>query len=233
MKPGDARDRLSDGAGLYLKLFVKGGSHGWRLDYSVAGQRNTISLGTSPQIGLSAARKKAEELRKLISDGTDPSLVRKQAREERIKQRTADQRSADGLPPLGSFEAVDQRLHRFGCIAVEPVQFMQRARRRAAAGLHRLVRLRRQFEQREMVRYARQVHADPFGDGDVGLARVDPALDEARDLEARQRAAHQVLGHLCVGNWRRVTNDHRNERDGCPPLRPVRSPTPPRADPHR
>ena len=156
VKPGDARDRLSDGAGLYLKLFVKGGSHGWRLDYSVAGQRNTISLGTSPQIGLSAARKKAEELRKLISDGTDPSLVRKQAREERIKQRTAEQRSADGLPPLGSFEAVDQRLHRFGCIVVEPVQFMQRARRRAAARLHRLVRLRRQFEQREMVRYARQ-----------------------------------------------------------------------------
>ena len=26
----DARGRLTDGAGLYLRLFVKGGSHGWR-----------------------------------------------------------------------------------------------------------------------------------------------------------------------------------------------------------
>ena len=106
VKSGHARDRLSDGSGLYLKLFVKGGSHGWRLDYSIDGRRNTISLGTYPEISLSLARQKAEELRKLIGEGTDPSLARKQAREERIKRRTAEQRSADGLPPLGSFEAV-------------------------------------------------------------------------------------------------------------------------------
>jgi hypothetical protein len=30
IKPGDPRRRLSDGAGLYLLLFVKGGAHGWR-----------------------------------------------------------------------------------------------------------------------------------------------------------------------------------------------------------
>ena len=29
IKPGDPRTRLSDGDGLYLRLFVKGGSHGW------------------------------------------------------------------------------------------------------------------------------------------------------------------------------------------------------------
>jgi hypothetical protein len=28
IKPGDTRKRLSDGDGLYLLLFVKGGSHG-------------------------------------------------------------------------------------------------------------------------------------------------------------------------------------------------------------
>ena len=106
VKPGHPRDRLNDGSGLHLKLFVKGGSHGWRFDYSLDGRRNTISLGTYPQTGLSAARKKAEELRKLISEGTDPSLIRKQAREERVKRRTAEQRTAAGLPPLDSFEAV-------------------------------------------------------------------------------------------------------------------------------
>jgi hypothetical protein len=32
LKPGDPRRRLSDGAGMYLPLFVNGGPHGWRLD---------------------------------------------------------------------------------------------------------------------------------------------------------------------------------------------------------
>lgn len=34
IKPGDPRRRVSDGDGLYLLLFVKGGAHGWRLDYT-------------------------------------------------------------------------------------------------------------------------------------------------------------------------------------------------------
>jgi Arm DNA-binding domain len=78
IKPGDARQRLSDGAGLYLRLFVNGGSHGWRFDYSVSGRRNTLSLGTYPDTSLSLARRKADEARKLVSAGTDPSDVRKQ-----------------------------------------------------------------------------------------------------------------------------------------------------------
>ena len=50
IKSGDTRNRLlSDGAGLYLRLFVNGGSHGWRFDYSINGRRNTLSLGTYPQ----------------------------------------------------------------------------------------------------------------------------------------------------------------------------------------
>ena len=48
IKPGDPRKRLSDGNGLYLRLFVKGGSHGWRLDYTINGVRKNLSLGTYP-----------------------------------------------------------------------------------------------------------------------------------------------------------------------------------------
>ncbi len=44
VRPDHSRDRLNDGSGLHLKLFVKGGSHGWRFDYSLDGRRNTISL---------------------------------------------------------------------------------------------------------------------------------------------------------------------------------------------
>jgi integrase len=111
VKPGDARSRLTDGAGLYLRLFVKGGSHGWRFDYSLNGRRNTLSLGTYPSTGLSLARKKADEARKLVSEGIDPSATRKEARNEAIQQRATERRAAAGLPPVDSFEAVAREWH--------------------------------------------------------------------------------------------------------------------------
>lgn len=111
IKPGDARSRLRDGAGLYLRLFVNGGSHGWRFDYSFNGRRNTLSMGTYPETSLSLARKKADEARKLVSAGTDPSDLRKEVRAERVLRRTAQQRSAAGLPPIDSFEAVAREWH--------------------------------------------------------------------------------------------------------------------------
>jgi integrase len=106
VKPGDTRGRLTDGAGLYLRLFVKGGSHGWRFDYSLNGRRNSLSLGTYPSTGLSLARKKADEARKLVSAGVDPSAARKIAREQAVQQRETERRAAAGLPPPDSFEAV-------------------------------------------------------------------------------------------------------------------------------
>ncbi len=48
IKKDDSRGRLRDGDGLYLRLFVNGGSHGWRFDYTFRGKRNTLSLGTYP-----------------------------------------------------------------------------------------------------------------------------------------------------------------------------------------
>lgn len=111
IKRGDARNRLRDGAGLYLRLFVNGGSHGWRFDYSFNGRRNTRSLGTYPDTSLRVARKKADEARKLVSAGTDPSDLRNAIRSELALRRTAQQRSAAGLPPIDSFEAVAREWH--------------------------------------------------------------------------------------------------------------------------
>jgi integrase len=106
IKPGDARKRLNDGDGLYLKLFVKGGAHGWRLDYTVAGVRKTLSLGTYPDTGLALARKKADEARRLVSQGIDPSDVRKSMKADALRVRQAQQLADAGLPPADSFEAV-------------------------------------------------------------------------------------------------------------------------------
>ena len=80
IRTGDTCGRLNDGSGLYLRIFVKGGSHSWRFDYSLNGRRNTLSLGTYPDTGLGRARRKADKTRKLASAGVDPSDARKETR---------------------------------------------------------------------------------------------------------------------------------------------------------
>ncbi len=108
IKPGDPRARLNDGQGLYLLLFVKGGAHGWRFDYSIGGRRKTLSLGTYPDTSLKLARQKADEYRKLVAEGTDPSDTRKATKTEQRQQAEAEARVDNGLPPIGSFEAVSR-----------------------------------------------------------------------------------------------------------------------------
>jgi hypothetical protein len=78
VKPDNSRKRLSDGDGLYLLLFVKGGSHGWRLDYTHQGKRKTLSLGTYPKTSIKLAQEKAMQARELLAAGIDPSEQRKQ-----------------------------------------------------------------------------------------------------------------------------------------------------------
>ncbi len=106
VKPGDARKRLNDGDGLFLLLFVKGGAHGWRFAYSLHGRRNSLSLGTYPDVGLALARRKADEARALVAAGVDPSDARKTSKAEQHRKQESDRRSAAGLPAEDSFEAV-------------------------------------------------------------------------------------------------------------------------------
>lgn len=111
VKPGDPRKRLNDGEGLFLLLFVKGGAHGWRFAYSLLGKRNNISLGTYPDVSLAQARKFADEARKLVSEGRDPSDTRKADNAETRRKREADKRADAGLPSADSFEAVAREWH--------------------------------------------------------------------------------------------------------------------------
>jgi hypothetical protein len=68
--------------------------------------RKNPSLGTYPDTGLAQVRKKALETRRLVSEGIDPSDVRKAAKAA-AKQRQEAQRLADkGLPAADSFEAI-------------------------------------------------------------------------------------------------------------------------------
>jgi integrase len=106
IRPGDPRKRISDGEGLYLLLFVNGGSHGWRFSYSFHGKRKLLSMGTYPATGLALARKKAEEARQTLAEGIDPSRKRKDTKAALRAEWAAEERLAKGLPPLNSFEAL-------------------------------------------------------------------------------------------------------------------------------
>lgn len=109
IKPGDPRKRINDGDGLHLLLFVKGGSHGWRMAYTHAGRRNILSFGTYPDTGLALARKKADEARALVRAGSDPSELRKTNKAVAVRHRESERLAAAGLPSLGSFEAVARK----------------------------------------------------------------------------------------------------------------------------
>jgi integrase len=81
-KPTPSRQRLFDGGGMYLEVTPAGGKL-WRLKYRFDGKEKLLSLGTYPEISLKEARKRREEGRQLLAEGTDPSAQRKAVRHAR------------------------------------------------------------------------------------------------------------------------------------------------------
>ncbi len=74
----------SDGGGLTFTLSAAGAAS-WVLRYRVAGTiRREMTIGSYPDLTLAEARKKAQKLRVLISDGKDPAL-------EKQKDKTRQQ----------------------------------------------------------------------------------------------------------------------------------------------
>jgi len=75
-KPESTPFKMADGGGLYL-LVKPNGTKSWRMDYRFAGKRKTLSIGPYPTFGLSDARHKREEAKRLIADGQDPSAKKR------------------------------------------------------------------------------------------------------------------------------------------------------------
>lgn len=76
LKPAEKPRKVSDGHGLYMQI-EPSGSKLWRLAYRYGGKQKLLSLGRYPTVSLKAARMACDAARELLSDGTDPSEVRK------------------------------------------------------------------------------------------------------------------------------------------------------------
>lgn len=71
LKPLTSAKKYSDGGGLHL-LVNPTGSKLWRLAYRFNGVQKLLSFGAYPAVTLSHARKKRDEAKSLLANGTDP-----------------------------------------------------------------------------------------------------------------------------------------------------------------
>ena len=97
-KPAEKPFKLNDGKGLYLYINTSGGKL-WRFDFSHNSKRKTLSIGKYPTISLVEARQAAENARRLLVSGQDPSEAKQQ--EKRERQAAA----------LNTFESIARRWH--------------------------------------------------------------------------------------------------------------------------
>jgi hypothetical protein len=107
-KPKEKDYRLNDGDGLYL-IVKPTKAKWWRFDYTIDGKRKTLSLGTYPDVSLKSARKKADEARRNVADGLNPSEIRKSDKQVIQQDQQNTDRIKAGLPVLGSFADVAQQ----------------------------------------------------------------------------------------------------------------------------
>jgi integrase len=68
--------KIFDEKGMFLQV-MKNGSKYFKFQYYFAGKQKQISLGVYPETSLKEAREKRDEARKMVSNGINPSEVRK------------------------------------------------------------------------------------------------------------------------------------------------------------
>jgi Arm DNA-binding domain len=86
-KPRTKPYMLTDGDGLHV-FIDPSGSKLWRMRYRFEGKASMISLGSFPRVSLLDARKKRDDAKRLLANGTNPSLSRKV---ERLRAAVAAQ----------------------------------------------------------------------------------------------------------------------------------------------
>lgn len=93
-KPREKTCTLGDGEGMYLEVMPNGQGF-WRMAYRQPnGKKNRLTFGKYPEVSLAEARDKRLAARKLMAQGIDPGMARRE--EKHAKEKAA----------LNTFEAV-------------------------------------------------------------------------------------------------------------------------------
>jgi integrase len=74
LKKKEAPYKVSDSAGLYIQV-QPNGSRLWRMAYRFRGKQRTAAFGMYPDISLSVARLRRDEVKRQLRSGDDPSVV--------------------------------------------------------------------------------------------------------------------------------------------------------------
>jgi integrase len=85
-KPKTKPYKMSDGEGLFLLVTPAGGKY-WRLKYFFGSKEKLLALGVFPEIGLSEARERRAQARKVLATGNDPGEVKKEARRQLLQSQ--------------------------------------------------------------------------------------------------------------------------------------------------
>lgn len=97
LKAGEKDYKRSDGGGLFM-LVTKTGSKLWRYAYNFDSKQKLLALGQYPVTSLADARIKRDDAKKLLAEGIDPSVNRK------------DERRNARMARANTFEAVAKEL---------------------------------------------------------------------------------------------------------------------------
>ena len=101
-KPAEKEYLLSDGDGMFVRVLPTGRKT-WQLIYTLGKRRCKLSLGDVADIGLAAARQRAETERARIGAGDDPRVAQlareaDQARALALMKVEAERLKAESLP---------------------------------------------------------------------------------------------------------------------------------------
>ena len=97
-KPKEKPYKMFDGGGLYLEVKPPN-SKLWRLKYRYLKKEKKLCIGEYPAISLAEARNHRDEAKKLLANGHDPSAVKQEIKEEKIKEQA------------NTFEAIAREWH--------------------------------------------------------------------------------------------------------------------------
>lgn len=118
-KPAAKAYKLADSGGLYLLVQPKGAKL-WRYKFRLGGVEGLDALGSYPEVTLAQARQAHGESRRLVAQGINPVLARKERKQALIQANLAREK--------GSFAAVAEDWSTASAHGLRPATLKQRER---------------------------------------------------------------------------------------------------------